>query len=72
MDRAWAVNNSMMHELQSMHDMSQQVVNIQDAEYEKADLQSVVSTNCTYLSLQDQNKLLKLLTEFMEKFLKEH
>ena len=36
------------------------------------DLQSVVSTNCTYLSLQDQNKLLKLLTEFMEKFLKEH
>ncbi len=39
-----------------------------DAKYEKADLQSVVSTNCTHLSLQDQNKLLELLTEFEELF----
>ena len=34
----------------------------------KADLQSVVSANCTHLSLQDQIKLLELLTEFEELF----
>eukprot|EP00804_Cyclotella_cryptica_P013956 CCRYP_002458-RA/>CCRYP_002458-RA protein AED:0.31 eAED:0.57 QI:0/0/0/1/0/0/4/0/443 len=38
---------------------------------EKADLQSIVSTNCTHLSLQDQNSLLELLTEF-EELLTEH
>ena len=48
--------------------MKQQVVHILDTKYEKADLQSVVSTNCTHLSLQDQNKLLELLTEFDELF----
>ncbi len=68
MDRAWAVNNSMVHEPQSMHDVTQQVVHILDAKYEKADLQSVVSTNCMHLSLQDQNKLLELLTEYEEHF----
>ena len=34
----------------------------------KRDLQSVVSANCTHLSLQDQNKLLELLTEYEELF----
>ena len=29
-----------------------------DTKYDKANLQSVVSTNCTHLSLQDQNKVL--------------
>ncbi len=41
---------------------------ILDAKYEKADLQSVVSANCTHLSLPDQNKLLELLTEYEELF----
>ena len=68
MDRAWAVNNSMAHELQSTHKATQRVVHILDAKYEKADLQSTVSTNCTHLSLQDQNSLLELLTEFEELF----
>eukprot|EP00804_Cyclotella_cryptica_P025220 CCRYP_010332-RA/>CCRYP_010332-RA protein AED:0.45 eAED:0.45 QI:0/-1/0/1/-1/1/1/0/111 len=68
MDKAWAVNNSMAHEPSSTRDATQQVVHILDAKYEKADLQSVVSTNCTHLSLQDQNKLLELLTEFEELF----
>ena len=71
MDRAWAVNNSMAHEPQSTQEATRRVVNILDAKYEKADLQSIVSTNCTHLSLQDQNSLLELLTEF-EELLTEH
>jgi len=39
-----------------------------NADYEKTDLQSVDSTNCSHLSLQDQNKLLELLTELEELF----
>jgi hypothetical protein len=68
MEKAWTVNNSMVHEPQSMHEATQQVVHILDAKYEKADLQSVISANCTHLSLKDQNKLLELLTEFEELF----
>ena len=56
MERTWAVNNSMVQELLSTHEATQGVVHILDAKYEKADLQSVVSANCTHLSLQDQNK----------------
>ncbi len=44
------------------------MVHILHAKYEKAVLQSVVSTNCAHLSLQDQNTLLELLTEFEELF----
>ena len=58
----------MAHEPQSMYKATQQVVHILDAKYEKADLQSVVSANCTHLSLQDQNKLLELLIEFEKLF----
>ena len=47
MERAWTVNNIMANEPHSMHEATQQVVHILDAKYEKADLQSVVSTNCT-------------------------
>ena len=68
MERAWAVNNSMARKTQSMHEATKWVVHILDAKYEKADLQSVVSTNCTHLSLPDQNKLLELLTEYEELF----
>ena len=67
MDRAWVVNNSMAHTLHSMQEVMQRVVHILDAKNEKADLQSVViSTNCTHLSLQDQNNLLELLMECEE------
>jgi hypothetical protein len=51
-----------------MHEATEQVVNILHANYEKTELQSVVSTNCSHLSLQDHNKLLELLTEFEELF----
>ena len=64
MERAWNVNNSMAHKPQSMKEATQRIVHILDANYEKADLQSVVSANCTHLSLQHQNKLLELLIEF--------
>ena len=52
MERIWAVNNSMVQELLSMHELIERVVHILDAKYEKADLQSVVSANCTHLSLK--------------------
>ena len=39
MDRAWAINNSMAHELQSTQKATQRVVHILDANYKKADLQ---------------------------------
>ena len=68
MERAWTVNNSMVHKPHSTHEATQLVVHILDAKYEKADLQSVVSANCTHLSLHDQNKLLELLREYEELF----
>ena len=58
----------MAHEPHNAQEATQHVVQILDAKYEKADLQSVVSTKCTHLSLQDQNKLLELFTEFEEFF----
>ena len=64
MDNAWTVNNSMVQEPNSKQEATQRAVHILDAKYEKADLQSVVSTNCTHLSLPDQTKLLELLVEF--------
>ena len=68
MEKAWAVNKSMEHELSSMQEVTQRVVHILDAKYEKEDLQSVNSTNCTHLCLQDQNKLLELHIEFDDLF----
>ena len=68
LESTWAVINSMVQEPHSMHEATQRVIHILDTKYEKADLQSVVSTNCTHLSLQDQNKLLELPTEYEELF----
>ncbi len=64
MEKAWVVNSSMACKLSSMQEATQQVVHILDTKYEKADLQSVVRTNCSHLNLRDQNKLLELLTEY--------
>jgi hypothetical protein len=68
MEKAWAVNNSMAHEPHSTQEVTQRRVHILDAINEKVDPQSVVSTNCTRLSVQDQNKLLELLIEYEEFF----
>ena len=46
-----------------MQEVTQQVVQIEDAKHEKADLQTVVSANYTHLSCYDQNELLEILTE---------
>ena len=68
MEKAWTVNNSMAHKPHSTQEATKQVVHMLDAKYLKADLQSVVSANCTHLSRQDQNKFLDLLTEHVELF----
>ena len=44
------------------------LVHILDAKYEKADLQEVVSTNCTHLSPSQQEKLLEVLIKFEDLF----
>ena len=45
-----------------------QVVHILDAKYEKADLQAVVSANCTHISPTQHTKLLEVLFKFEELF----
>ena len=57
-----------MHEPHSVQEATEQVLRIVDSKYEITDLQSVVSTNCSHFSLQDQNRLLELLTEYEELF----
>ena len=41
-EKAWSVNNSLAHEPVSTKNATQRVVEILDANYEKADLQAVV------------------------------
>ena len=70
-EKAWTVHNSLAHEPHSTQEATKCAVKILDAKYEKADLQSVVSANCTHLNLPDQNKLLSC-TQNMRNFLMEH
>ena len=51
-EKAWSVNHSMIHELQSTEKSTQCAIHILDAKYERADLQSVVETNCPHLNYQ--------------------
>jgi hypothetical protein len=68
-ERTWSVNNSiMLHEPESTLDVTNRVVGILDAKYEKADLRSVVDEHCKHLPLHDQNKWLDLLTEYEDLF----
>ncbi len=67
-EKAWAVNNSMAQEPVSTKNTTQRVVEILDANYEKADLQAVVDTTGQHLSHHEKNKLLELLNEFEEMF----
>ena len=53
--KAWAVNNSMPNKPTSTVEATDKKVHILDAKYEKADIQAVVSANCTCLS-PDQTK----------------
>ncbi len=65
---AWAHNNALAHEPQSTEEATQRVVHILDAKYEKADLQLIVTNNCSHLNANEQNLLLNLLTEFESLF----
>ena len=67
-ENAWSVNHNMVHEPKTTAKATQPVIHIFDVIYEKADLQSVVDTNCPHLSLPDQNKLLDLLTKYEDLF----
>ncbi len=60
---AWAMSNALAHKSISMELATQCAVKILDANYEKADLQAVV-TNCTQLNSVEKNKLLELLKKF--------
>jgi hypothetical protein len=67
--RAWMANSSVMiHEPKSILDATHWVVKILDAKYEKVDRNAVVTEICKHLSIPDQEKLLKLLTEFEDHF----
>ena len=52
----------------SPQNVTQRVVEILDANYEKADLQAVVDATGPHLSCQDEKRLLELLKEFEELF----
>ncbi len=64
----WQNNKVMIHEPKSTLEATQRVVKILDAKYEKADLKAVVTQRCGHLNNSDQEKLLKLLTEFEDLF----
>ena len=63
----WAISNALAHEPISTELATQRAVKILDANYTKADLQTVV-TNCTQLNSVEQNKLLELLKKFEQLF----
>ena len=58
----------MAQEPMSTKKATQRVVEILDANYEKADLQALVDATGPHLGLHDKNKLLDLLKEFEELF----
>ncbi len=66
--RALRLNLSLDMEPQSTQDATKHVTRIQDAKYQKADLQSIVRDNCKHLSTNQQKKLLQLLTKYESLF----
>ena len=56
LEKAWAVNSSMVHDPMTTKNATQRVVEIFDASYKKADLQAVVRATGPHLSFQDKNK----------------
>ncbi len=62
--RALRHNHSLAMELQSTQDATQRAMQILDAKYSKADLQSVVRDNYKHLSADQQKKLLQLLKKY--------
>ena len=58
----------MAHEPASTTDATKQVIQILDANYEKADLQAVVEATGPHWSFPDKNKFVELLKEFEDLF----
>ncbi len=58
------LNHSLAVELQSTQDATKHVMRILDAEYQKADLQSIVRDNCKHLSADQQKKLLQPIKKY--------
>ncbi len=65
---ALRLNHSLAMEPQSTQDATKRVTRILDAEYQKADLQSIVRDNCKHLSTDQQKKLLQLLQKYESLF----
>ena len=65
-NKATVLNHCLANSMEpkSTEEATNRVVRILDADYKKADLQSVVKDNCTHLTSNEQKKLLELLTEF--------
>jgi hypothetical protein len=63
--RALRHNHSLAMEPQSTHDSTQCAMQILDAKYSKADLQSVTRDNDKHLSANQQKKLLQLLKKYI-------
>ena len=65
--RAWALSNALAHEPISTELATQRAVKILDANYKKADLQTVTE-NCEHLNSVEKDKLLELLKKFEQLF----
>ncbi len=58
------LNHSLAMEPLSTQDATKHVMQILDAKYQKADLQSIVRDNCKHLSADQQKKLLQILKKY--------
>ncbi len=66
--RALRLNSSFAQEPTSTRNATKRTVEILDANYDKADLPSIVKNNCAHLSPSHCNSLLVLLLKFKELF----
>jgi hypothetical protein len=66
--RVLRLDHSLAMEPQSLQDANRRVTRILDANYQKADLQSIVTDKCKHLSADQQKKLLQLLTKYESLF----
>jgi hypothetical protein len=58
------LNHSLAMEPHITQDATKRVMQILDAKYKKADLQSIIRDNCKHLSTDQQNKVLQLLKKY--------
>ncbi len=66
--RALKLNSSFAQESESTHNATKCMVEILDAKYDKADLPSIVKSNCAHLSTPHWKLLLVLLLKYEELF----